>query len=99
DPDVAARVRDLLALRPDAVRAGDPDRDDGGTGPQREHGDPVAGFLERTVGAARALGEDEQDLAVVEDAGGETEGFNVGGAAVDRVDTPVRRRPPDDRPG
>ena len=88
--DPAARMRQLLAPRPDPVRAADPDGHDRGAGAERQHGDAVAGRLERTVGAARALREDEQDVALVEDAARQPEGLDIGRAAIDRVDAAVR---------
>ena len=75
------------------VRAGDPDRHDRGAGPQGQQGDAVAGLLERAVGAARALREDEQDVALVEDPLGEPERLHVRRAAIDRMDAAVARRP------
>ena len=67
----------------------------GAPGPQGEQRDAVAGLLERAVGAARALREDEQDVALVEDPLGEPERLDVGGAAVDRDGR--RRWPPSSR--
>ncbi len=98
DRHVATRVRELLAARPDPVRAGDAERHDRRAGPQGERRDPVLGGLEPAVRAARALGEDEQHLALVEDPPRETERLEVGRAAVDRVDAAVGRHPADDRP-
>ena len=89
DRDVAARVRQLLALRPDAVRPGDRERDDRGAGPQCEDGDAVLRLLQRPVRAARALREDEQDVALVEDPLREPEGLDVGRATVDGWTPPL----------
>ena len=92
DRDPAAGLRQLLAARPDPVRAGDPDRHDRRPGAQGERRDPVAALLERAVAAARALREHEQDVALVEDALGQPERLDVGAAAVDRVHAAVRGR-------
>ena len=46
DRDATARVRQLLAARPARVRAGDADRHDRRTGPQRQDGHAVARRLE-----------------------------------------------------
>ena len=48
--------------------------------------------------AARALREDHQDVALVEDPLGQPERVHVGGAAVDRMDAAVAGHPADDRP-
>ena len=55
-------------------------------------------LLEGAVRAARPLGEDEQDVALVEDPLGEPEGLDVRRAAIDRVDPAVGGHPADDRP-
>ena len=60
--------------------------------------DAVAGLLERAVGAARALREHEQHVALVEDPLGEPEGLDVRRRAVDRVDAAVAGDAADDRP-
>ena len=59
---------------------------------------PSFGRLELAGRAARALREDHQDLAGVEDPLGEPERLDVGGAAVDRDDAAVAGHPADDRP-
>ena len=93
DRDVAARMRQLLAPRPDTVRAGDPERDDRRARAQREDRQAVTRLLERAIGAARAFREDEQDVALVEDPLGQAERLDVGRAAIDRVDAAVAPRP------
>ena len=74
------------------------DRDDLGARAQREHREAVLRLLERARRAARALREDEQDVALLEDPRREPEGLDVRGVAVDRVDAAVRRHPAEDRP-
>ena len=98
DRDVAAGVRQLLALRPDAVRAGDPEGHDRGARPHGEDRHAVLRFLERAVGAARALGEHEQDVALVEDPLGQPERLDIRRATIDRMDAAVGRGPAHDRP-
>ena len=93
----AARMRERLAPRPDPVRVRDPDRDDRRAGPQGEHREAVLRLLERAGRAARALGEHEQDVALVEDPLGEPERLDVRRAAIDRDGrrrcAPSSRRP------
>ena len=71
---------------------------DRGAGPECQDGHAVAGRLERPVGAARPLREDEQDVALLEDALGQPECLDVGGVTIDRVHTAVAGDPADDRP-
>ena len=79
DRDAAARMRQLLAARPaPGSSPRSPIGHDRRAGAQGEHGDAVAGLLERAVGAARALREHEQDVALVEDPLGEPERLDVG---------------------
>ena len=91
-PTAPARARQKLAAGPEPVRAGDPDRQDRGAGAESEEGQPVLGLLEPARRAARALGKDDQDVALVEDPLGEPERLDVGGAAVDRMDRAVGGR-------
>jgi hypothetical protein len=66
------------------MRAGDPDGHDRCTCAQGKQGDAVTGVLKGAIGASRALGEHEQDVALVEDPLGEPERLDVGRAPIDR---------------
>ena len=81
DRDAAAGMRQLLAARPALERAGDADRHDRRTGAQGEDRHAVPRLLERAVAAARALGEHEQGVALVEDPLGQPVGLDVGGSS------------------
>ena len=95
--DVSARMR-IRALRPEAVRAGDPDRQDPGPGPHGEEGEAVLRLAEAAGQAAGALGEDDEDMALGEDPLGQPERLDIGSGPVDRVDRDRADDPAEDRP-
>ena len=94
DRDVAARMR---AASGPAARRRSTRRSRSGTigAPVRRASTatPSRASWRRAVGAARALREDEQDVALVEDPLGEPERLDVGRAAIDRVDAAVAPPP------